>query len=217
MISLKGIQNSIDPGFDNYAAMSYYGDELRDRVIIGWGANWVYAADTPTNEYCGIMTLARKLSLVDTPKGIRLSSMPFGTLGDTMSPAININSEKDLDSEVFGLRIEGHGEFSIILSNDNDEKLVFGVNEENEIFMDRSGGGDNTFSDIFASELFSKVVKQRLFTGLITMEAIFDVSVLEVFADKGTFACAQLVYPTKPYNRISIVGDVKSYYYDIKR
>ena len=74
----------IDPGFDNYAAMSYYGEELRDRIVIGWGANWQYAADTPTDEYRGMMTLARKLSLVDTPKGLRLSSAPFGTLGEIM-------------------------------------------------------------------------------------------------------------------------------------
>ena len=41
------------------------------------------------------------------------------------------------------------------------------------------------------------------------MEAIFDVAMLEVFADRGTFACAQVVYPTTPYNRISIEGEAK--------
>ncbi|HZJ56940.1 MAG TPA: glycoside hydrolase family 32 protein [Clostridia bacterium] len=196
----------IDPGFDNYAAMSYYGDELKDRIIVGWGANWQYAADTPTNEYRGMMTLARKLSLVDTPKGLRLSSTPYAATGEIMTPATEIETEMDIDSEVFGLRIEGEGEFAVTLSNDNGERLVFGVNGDDEIFMDRSMAGDNTFSDIFASDLFSKVIKKRLYTGTITMEAIFDVSVLEVFADKGTFACAQLVYPKKPYNKICVMG-----------
>ncbi len=205
----------IDPGFDHYAAMSFYSRELQDRIIIGWGSNWGYAEDTPTNEYCGIMTLPRKLSLIDTPKGIRLSSMPFETLGKLMSAPVKIDSQKDLASEVFGLRIEGHDEFFVILSNDEDEKLVFGVNKENEIFMDRSQAGDNTFSEIFASQFFSKLEKQRLFSGFVTMEAIFDRSVLEVFADKGTFACTQLVYPRRPYNKVTIVGQAKAYYYDV--
>ena len=33
---------------------------------------------------------------------------------------------------------------------------------------------------------------------------VYKRQMLEVFADKGTFACAQVVYPTKPYNRIAI-------------
>lgn len=206
----------IDPGFDNYAAMSYYGEELKDRIIIGWASNWVYAEDTPTGEYCGTMTLARKLSLVDTPKGLRLSSTPYKTLRDLMGAPTIIDSQKELDKEVFGLRIKAYGEFSIELSNQNNEKLVFGVNSQNEIFMDRSQGGVKNFNKAFASHSFSKVIKQRLFSGPITMEAIFDVSVLEVFADKGTFASAQLVYPTKPYDKISITGDAQVYYHDIK-
>ena len=32
----------------------------------------------------------------------------------------------------------------------------------------------------------------------MVMEVIFDVCVLEVFADKGTFTCTQLVYPENP-------------------
>ncbi|NLY60527.1 MAG: glycoside hydrolase family 32 protein [Clostridiales bacterium] len=206
----------IDPGFDNYAAMSYYGEDLKDRIIIGWGANWVYAADTPTNEYCGTMTLARKLSLVDTPAGLRLSSIPYKTLGNIAGAPTIIESQKELDEEVFGLRIKANGEFSIVLSNENQEKLVFGVNSKNEIFMDRSQAGDNSFNEHYASNLFSNVVKQRFFSGPITMEAVFDVSILEVFADKGTFASAQLVYPTKPYNKITVIGDAQVYYYNFE-
>ncbi len=196
--------------------MSYYGEDLKDRIIIGWGSNWVYAADTPTNEYCGTMTLARKLSLVDTPAGLRLSSIPYKTLGNIAGAPTIIESQKELDEEVFGLRIKANGEFSIVLSNENQEKLVFGVNSKNEIFMDRSQAGDNSFNEHYASNLFSNVVKQRFFSGPITMEAVFDVSILEVFADKGTFASAQLVYPTKPYNKITIIGDAQVYYYNFE-
>ena len=205
----------IDPGFDNYAAMSYYGEELKDRIVIGWGANWQYAADTPTDEYRGMMTLARKLSLVDTPKGLRLSSAPYDTLGEIMVPTAIIKGEKAIESQVFGLGIEGYHNFAVTLSNEDDEELVFGVNENDEIFIDRSRAGDKTFSDIFASAVFGKVEKKRLYRGAITMEAIFDVSMLEVFADKGTFACAQVVYPTKPYNRIAIEGKAEVTYYDV--
>ena len=195
--------------------MSYYGEELRDRIVIGWGANWQYAADTPTDEYRGMMTLARKLSLVDTPKGLRLSSAPYDTLGEIMVPTAIIKGEKAIESQVFGLGIEGYHNFAVTLSNGDDEELVFGVNENDEIFIDRSRAGDKTFCDIFASAVFGKVEKKRLYRGAITMEAIFDVSMLEMFADKGTFACAQVVYPTKPYNRIAIEGKAEVTYYDV--
>lgn len=205
----------IDPGFDNYASVSYYGKDLKERIIMGWSTNLQYAADTPTNEYCGLMTLGRKLSLVDTPKGLRLSSALYNSLDDMAQKSVDVKTIQCIDSEVFGLRMEADGEFKVTLSNDKNESLVFGVNSDNEIFLDRSEAGDKSFNEAFASEAFSKVVKKRLFNGPTVMEAIFDVSILEVFCDKGTFACAHLVYPTAPYNKISIAGKVKTKYYCI--
>ena len=51
----------LDEGFDNYAAVTF--QNAKDVLMMGWGMNWQYAAQTPTEDYCGQATLARKLSL----------------------------------------------------------------------------------------------------------------------------------------------------------
>ena len=41
----------LDEGFDNYAAVTF--QNAKDVLLMGWGMNWQYAAQTPTEEYCG--------------------------------------------------------------------------------------------------------------------------------------------------------------------
>lgn len=45
---------------------------------MGWGMNWQYAAQTPTEEYCGQATLARKLSLTEVDGALTLVAAPAG-------------------------------------------------------------------------------------------------------------------------------------------
>lgn len=204
----------IDPGFDNYAAISYNSEELEDKIIIGWGLNWTYAADTPTNEYCGHMTLPRKLTLIDTSVGLRLSSALIESVYERMINKKDVDEYLNIKSEVFALHIEVNGVFTVTFRND-EEKLTFGINNNNEVFIERSEGGDRSFSEVFASQLFSEVVKQRFFTGSTYMDIIFDVSVLELFCDKGTIACNHVAYPINPYSKITISGQAKMIYYDL--
>lgn len=65
-----------DDGFDNYAAVCFQNCE--EPLVMGWAMNWEYAAQTPTNEYCGQATLARRLRVVDAEAGLRLVMEPAG-------------------------------------------------------------------------------------------------------------------------------------------
>ena len=38
------------------------------------------------------------------------------------------------------------------------------------------------------------------------MEIVFDVSVLEVYADGGVFTATDLAFPTQPYTKVSVTG-----------
>ena len=58
----------LDEGFDNYAAVTF--QNAKDVLLMGWGMNWQYAAQTPTEGYCGQATLARKLSLTEVLKNL---------------------------------------------------------------------------------------------------------------------------------------------------
>ena len=104
--------------------------------------------------------------------------------------------------------MEGHRNFAITLSNEVGEELVFGVNENDNIFMDRSKAGDKTFSEIFASDIFKSGERKVIYRGHY-YGSYFDVAMLEVFAMGNLrLRTSRLSYDT--YNRISIEGS-KSY------
>lgn len=66
----------LDEGFDNYAAVTF--QNAKDVLLMGWGMNWQYAAQTPTEGYCGQATLARKLSLTEVDGALTLAAAPAG-------------------------------------------------------------------------------------------------------------------------------------------
>ncbi len=190
----------IDSGFDCYAAVSY--DNTDRRILFGWGDNPVYAGKTPTNEYCCQMTLPRVLTLEDTPLGgARLASTPKidGVFG------AGVPADK-LDSEVFQLTVSGSGAAAVTLRN-GSQSFRFGVNEQNEVFLDRSNAGDNSFSEVYASERFSRISAPRLYEGDWTIELIFDHSSAELYLDHGTRTLSAVLFPDTPYTEIVTEGD----------
>lgn len=195
----------IDSGFDNYAGVTYFG--ARERILVGWAANWVYANDLPTGSFCGQMTLPRVLSLVDTELGgIRLAGAPVSD---------RLFGEREpiggaLPGEVFRLTVSGEGAAEVELSNDKGEAFSFGVDGGGNIFIDRSRAGIKDFNRDFASGEYGRISAERFFTGPWTMELTFDRSVCELFADKGTRVFTQLVYPAKPYTAVAIRGNARA-------
>ena len=123
----------IDSGFDNYAGVTFFGTE--ERILIGWAANWVYANNLPTGEFCGQMTLPRVLSLVDTPLGgPRLAGAPVSDR--LFGEPVPVSGS--LPGEVYKLTVSGEGEAEISLSNSLGEAFLFGVDGTGDIYIDRS-------------------------------------------------------------------------------
>lgn len=194
----------IDSGFDNYAGVTFFG--AQERVLVGWAANWVYANDLPTGEFCGQMTLPRVLSLVDTELGgVRLAGAPVSDrLFGEPEPV-----DGALSGEVFKLTVSGEGPAEIELSNGLGEAFVFGVDSGGKIFVDRSRAGLRDFNQEFAKPEYGRISAERFFTGPWEMELTFDRSICELFADRGTRVFTQLVYPTEPYSGIAVRGSAR--------
>lgn len=184
----------IDDGFDNYAGVTFHNSP--ERILIGWAANWVYANTLPAGDFRCQMTLARKMSLVHTPLGgVRLAQKPV--LPD-FAPSDNI------DGELFKLTVRGEGAATVRITN-GDEWFDFGVNDKNEVFVDRSHAGMRDFNADFADDWYSKISNPRFFEGSWELDLIFDHSVTELYCDGGTRVMTQLVYPTKPYDRVEVI------------
>lgn len=199
----------IDSGFDNYAGVTFSGTEEKlpgEKILVGWAVNWVYANDLPTGEFCGQMTLPRRLSLVDTPLGgIRLGGAP--ACDTAFGPASPLSGR--LPGEVFRLTVKGEGPCTVSLSNSNGEALLFGVDEENQVFVDRSRAGLRDFSPDFGSDWYSFLSAPRLFPGPWTLDLVFDRSVAELFTDQGTRVFTQLIYPSRPYTDVTASANVE--------
>ena len=188
----------LDQGFDNYAGVTFNGTE--DRILISWATSWVYARKLPTGVFCGYLSMPRRLSLADTPKGgLRLAAVPAAQPFQA-APC----STGELPGELFGLKARGEGPATLRLENSLGQHFDFGVNEKGEVFVDRSQAGAKDFDPQFASEKFSKTSAPRYYDGTWELELHFDHSISELYADGGTLTFTQLVYPDEPYTRASV-------------
>ena len=65
----------LDYGRDYYAAQSFFErGGTATPTAIAWVSNWLYARQTPTREFRGVMSLPRELRVVDTPDGLRVAA-----------------------------------------------------------------------------------------------------------------------------------------------
>lgn len=190
----------IDSGFDNYAGVTFYGTD--ERILLGWASNWVYAGKTPTEGFRGQMTVPRTLRLIDTPKaGLRLASAPVSDRAFGEAEPCGA-----LPGDVFKLTVTGEGSCRVTLSNPQGQELCFGVDGENNIYFDRAHAGAADFDENFQREHYSVISAPRFYDGPWKLELTFDRTVCELFADNGTRAFTNLVFPGEAYTKVEASG-----------
>ncbi len=192
----------VDAGLDNYAGVTY--SNTAERIYLGWAASPAYAGNVPAGNYRGCMTLPRKLSLVDTLKGVRLAADPM-TGGGKAAP---LKDGGGLPEGAYELRIHAEGPFEVRLVNRLGEALRFGLDESNGIFTDRTKAGESKFHERFGSPLYSVAAIPRLVQGAFDMRLIVDHTLAEFYADQGTYVNTMLVFPGERYTNIRTQGKV---------
>ena len=207
----------VDAGYDNYAQVTYSGTP--EKLMVGWAANPGYAGDLPTGEFRGIMTYARKLSLVNTRYGLRLAGKPlapkfdlrpYPTLpqlqGDAAWP-LPRKAEASLPGELFCVKVEADGPFALMLSNPSGDALRITLDNVHQFVVDRSDAGLCDFSPLYDTGLMKVTKTPRLMDGPVELELYFDHMIAEIFADEGTFADTTLVFPREPYTKVTLFGN----------
>ena len=187
----------MDYGKDHYATVAFSNAPDGRHVALPWMSNWQYAAVVPTKQYrsgngiprdLGIFTDGNEdyLSVKPSPEIMKAFSKKAQSLGDACMV------------EVSGLRRNA----TIELSNGKGERVVMRYDAaENSFSVDRMKSGQTDFSDVFAS------VTTAPTHGKVSRVLIFiDKSSVEVFDGDGKFALTNLVFPTKPYDRLTVKG-----------
>ncbi|MCR5272303.1 MAG: glycoside hydrolase family 32 protein [Lachnospiraceae bacterium] len=153
----------IDYGPDNYAAVSF--SNHKDNVLIGWAENWCYINDIPEKEYRGAMTLPRKVSLVKTKQGLRLSFGVFVT--DCHALLKDSFTMKPFDKKSF---CDG----KIVLETNGNMLTII---RDNTCLKYKSGMLDKAKYQKFSAE--------RVSDGDCGVEIVYDNRLVEIFADGG--------------------------------
>lgn len=202
----------IDYGPDNYAGVTWSntGDK---KYFLGWMSNWNYATKVPTVKWRSANTLPRELKLKHVGENVLIASEPadalhkielnktvfndvridkgfgfFGNKGIIKFPyRINMNFKKSTG-------------FSLVLSNDTDEKLMIGYDkQQNQYLIDRTNSGKTDFEKSFADKHFAPRLSN---TDSMNVSLIIDASSIELFADDGLSVMTEIFFPSKAYNTI---------------
>ena len=197
----------MDYGKDHYATVSFDNAPNGRRVAIAWMSNWQYANQVPTQQYRSGNSIPRDLGLFEYKGETYCSVVP----SPEMTAARSKKAGKKL-TESCEMVVNLKGNATITLSNDKGEKVVMNYDAKAETFsMDRTKSGKMDFSSDFAATTkaptYGKISQLRIF---------IDKSSIEVLDAEGKMAMTNLVFPTKPYNKVTIQGKGKYQVYNIK-
>ena len=187
----------MDYGKDHYATVTFDNAPAGRRVAIAWMSNWQYANQVPTLQYRSGNSIPRDLGLFEYKGETYCSVVP----SPEMTAARSKKATKSL-SESCEMVVNLKGNATITLSNDKGEKVVMLYDAKAETFsMDRTKSGKMDFSNDFAATTkaptYGKISQLRIF---------IDKSSIEVFDAEGKMAMTNLVFPTKPYNKVTVKG-----------
>lgn len=213
----------IDYGRDNYAGVTWSDIPEEDgrRLFIGWMSNWNYATVVPTEKWRSAMTIPRELALNKVDGEYIVASIPVEELtkirnekveilsrvvsGNTLLDVKSINPMQSEIAVTFQLTNDSQfgspEEFGIVLSNEMGENFRIGYSPSKRVFFtDRNNAGVNSFSDKFAG----KSIAAYKALNEMELRIFVDEASAEVFIDGGKLVFTDIVFPTKPYNKIEL-------------
>lgn len=199
---------------DNYAGITWENEPQNRRIRIGWLSNWDYAATIPTQNFRGMMTLPRELSLKTNgryPSIINYPVKEIETLREEerlINPLIinklyiieelikNNEGAYEIEMDV---KLDKTDSFTFNLLNHQNDKLTFLLDiKEQQLSINRSKSGIVDFHPDFAKIISSPITKKSEYK----INLFIDKSSVEIFLDKGVTDLAALIFPKEVYNTL---------------
>jgi len=195
-------------GKDDYCAISFNGlAKEANPILLGWMNNWQYASKLPTSPWRGQMSLPRRLSLWRDHAGLALVQKPViaplraGHWDVSTTKGSNLVGEQqapfELDLQfgrpsepVFGIRLYSDGEHWTEIGFDRSKK---------EFYIDRTRSGIAITPD-FPSRTTARLITSRPYD----LRVVVDRSSIEAYAQGGTIAMTDLIFPASQSSRIVV-------------
>ena len=188
----------MDYGKDHYATVSFSNAPDGRIVVLPWMSNWQYANQVPTQQFRSANGLPRDLGLYSYNGEDYVSVKP--------SPEVFAAFEKKpsgrLQSAAYIEVTNIKSNASIVLSNDKGERVTMVYDGKNAtLSMDRTESGVTDFHSDFKAKTVAPT------NGVIkSMQIFIDRCSIETFDTEGKVAMTNLVFPSKPYDKIIVKG-----------
>ncbi len=205
----------MDFGKDHYATVTWNNAPEGRHIALAWMNNWQYANNVPTMQFRSSNSIPRDLSLYTHDENIYLASTPSPEMESLrkdkkevksfqVKDLYNLNSLLEHNAGAYELNIDLKNISAEVLGfklfNSQGESVDFCLDEiENKFSIDRTKSGITNFSKDFATVTSAPIEKSKNFN----LRIFVDRSSIECFGNGGKFAMTNLVFPNKPYNRIS--------------
>lgn len=201
----------MDYGKDHYAAVTFDNAPDNRHVIIAWMSNWQYANQVPTKQYRSGNSIARDLHLYEHNGDTFVGVVPSKEVDAKRGKAVvkNFSGKKKTFDAVDGayemvlnLSARPKTPLTLTLQNAKGEKVTMTYNAADGTFaMDRKLSGETSFCDAFAAVTTAPVNGE-----MRTLRLFFDKCGIEAFDGEGKMAMSNLVFPSEPYNTITVSG-----------
>lgn len=188
----------MDYGKDHYATVSFSNAPNGRIVVLPWMSNWQYANQVPTQQFRSANGLPRDVSLYNYNGEEYVSVKPSPEVLNAFEQKASGRFPTASYLEVTNIKSNA----SIVLSNDKDEYVTMVYDGKNGTFsMDRTQSGLTEFHNDFKSKTIAPTNGT-----IIGMQIFVDRCSIEAFDIDGKVAMSNLVFPSKPYDKIVAKG-----------
>lgn len=206
----------MDYGTDFYAPSTWENEPSGRRVLIGWLNGVGYGAKQPTTYYRGMHTVPREIALKESAKGdVVLTATPCIELNTMQNLAASFRNVIVADSYDFRrLCEENNGAFVVDMNTSNNSDyytitLFNEVGESVELLFDcvqktmSVNRGKSGKVDLNEKFIHTWSLPLRNISSL-ELSMFVDRSSIECFINGGEEVVSFQVYPTQPYNSITV-------------
>lgn len=188
----------MDYGKDHYATVSFSNAPDGRIVVLPWMSNWQYANQVPTQQFRSANGLPRDLGLYSYNGEDYVSVKPSPEVFAAFEKKPSGHLQPAAYIEVTNIKSNA----SIVLSNDKGERVTMVYDGKNSTFsMDRTESGVTDFHSDFKAKTVAPT------NGVIkSMQIFIDRCSIEAFDTEGKVAMTNLVFPSKPYDKIIVKG-----------
>ncbi len=200
-------------GKDDYCAISFnHLPPTEKPILLGWMNNWQYAAKLPTSPWRGQMSLPRRLSLVHDIDGLALSqqpiTQPLRTAHQTLingakTPSVRQTVYTGTSPAEISLHFTSvpAGTTLRLYSDDTHWTEINFDLTRHQLTLDRTHSGLRVAPD-FPGAVAAPLAPNRP----LDLHLVLDRSSLELYAQNGTVAITDLLYPPTANFRLELLS-----------